>query len=286
MLKRFILLIAFAALFSSKTNASHLMGGEITWDCVGGGQYVFTMKLYRDCNGIATSSIVSLSVWNHPTVFSIPLNLISQTDISPSCNSGGPGISCAGAQAQPGWPLSASPVAGAVQETVFQSAPLTLPGVPSGLGWIFTYDDCCRNGSISNLQTAGAYGFTLRAAMYSYNGQNANPCFDSSPKFLENPSSVICVGYPFTYNHNAFDPELDSLSYSWADPLDDFNPVYNPPLDPISIPFAPGYSAVSPLPGVIQNPANVPATINAATGEISFTSFTQGNFVTVVKVEA
>ncbi len=286
MLKKFFLLLGFTALFSLETDASHLMGGEITWDCVGGGQYVFTMKLYRDCNGIATSPIVSLSVFNHPTVSSIPLSLISQSDISPSCNAGGPAISCTGAESSPGWPLSATPVSGAVQETVFQSAPIALPGVPPTQGWIFTYDDCCRNGSITNLQTAGAYGFTLRAVMYSYSGMNANPCFDSSPKFLESPSTVICVGYPFTYNHNAYDPELDSLSYSWAAPLDDFSPVYNPPTDPVLIPFAPGYSATSPLPGVLQNPLNVPATINPATGEISFTSYTQGNFVTVVKVEA
>ena len=123
MLKKLFLLIGFIALFSVKTNASHLMGGEITWDCIGGGQYVFTMKLYRDCNGIPTSPIVSLSVFNHPTVSSIPLSLISQNDISPSCNGAGPAISCFDAESQPGHPNSATPVLGAVQESVFQSIP-------------------------------------------------------------------------------------------------------------------------------------------------------------------
>ncbi len=267
------------------------MGGEITWDCVGGGQYVFTMKLYRDCNGIATTPVVSLSVFNHPTVSSIPLSLITQTDISPACNGAGPSISCSGAESQPGWPGSASPILGAVQESVFQSAPISLPGVPPSIGWTFAYADCCRNNSVSNITSASAYGFTLRAVMYAYSGQNANPCFDSSPRFLESPSTVICVGYPFTYNHNATDPDLDSLSYSWAQPLNNYDPAtfpgpYNPPLNPINIPFSTGYSFNSPLPGTLQNPANVPATINASTGEISFTSYTIGNFVTVVKVEA
>lgn len=287
MLKKLFLLIGFIALFSVKTNASHLMGGEITWDCIGGGQYVFTMKLYRDCNGIATSPVVSLSVFNHPTVSSIPLSLISQNDISPTCNGAGPAISCFDAESQPGWPNSGTPVLGAVQESIFQSAPTTLLGVPGSLGWTFAYADCCRNNSISNVSTASAYGFTLRAVMYAYNGQNADPCFDSSPRFLESPSTVICVGYPFTYNHNATDPDLDSLSYSWAQPLTNYvSGVYNPPLNPTPVPFSAGYSFSSPLPGVLQNASNIPATINAATGEISFTSFTQGNFVTVVKVEA
>lgn len=266
--------------------ASHLMGGEITWECQGNGQYIFKLKFYRDCNGINTPSVVSLSVFNHPSVTTITLTLLSQTDISPTCNGAGPSISCTNAEGQPGWPTSGSPVAGAVQESVFQSAPITLSGVPNAQGWIFAYSDCCRNGSLTNLQNASSYGFTLRAVMYAYNGQNANLCFDSSPTFLESPSTVICLGAPFTYNHNAYDPDLDSLSFSWAEPLDDFTGVYALGTNPAPVPFTVGYSFDSPLPGITQNPGNVPAMINPSSGEISFTSLTQGYFVTNVKVEA
>lgn len=266
--------------------ASHLMGGEITWECQGNGQYIFKLKFYRDCNGINTPNVVALSVFNHPTITSINLSLISQTDISPTCNTAGPTISCTNAETQPGWPTSGSPVAGAVQESVFESNPITMTGIPPSQGWIFAYSDCCRNGSVSNLQNASSFGFTLRAAMYSFNGQNADPCFDSSPSFLESPSTVICLGSPFKYNHNAYDPELDSLSFSWAKPLDDFTGAYVADTNPDSVPFNAGYTYDSPLPGTAQNPANVPAQINPATGEISFTSFTQGYFVTNVKVEA
>lgn len=286
MLKRTPFLLLLFVVISFTARASHLMGGEITWDCQGGGTYVFTMKLYRDCNGITTSPLVSINVTNHPTVSTISLTLISQTDISPSCNASGPTISCSAAESEPGWPTSPTTIAGAVQESVFQSAPIALPGIPPAAGWIFTYDDCCRNPTITNLQTPTAYGFTLRAVMYAYLGMNENPCFDSSPKFLESPSTIICIGNPFTYNHNAYDPDLDSLSYSWAEPLDDFSGTFNPPVNPAPVPFAPGYSFSSPLPGTLQNAANVPATINSHTGEISFTSYTQGNFVTVVKVES
>ena len=48
------------------------------------------------------------------------------------------------------------------------------------------------------------------------------PCFDSSPIFNESPNTIICTGYPFAYSHNASDPELDSITYQWAEPLDDF----------------------------------------------------------------
>lgn len=272
--------------FASNLYASHLMGGEITWECQGSGKYIFRLKFYRDCNGINTPNSVSLSVFNHPSISSIQLSLVSQTDISPSCNASGPSISCANAQSQAGWPTSSTPVAGAVQESVFESAPLNLSGVPPAQGWIFAYSDCCRNGSLTNLQNANSYGFTLRAVMYGYNGQSADPCFDSSPTFLESPSTVICLGSSFKYNHNAFDPDLDSLSYSWSEPLDDFSGPFALGTNPAPVPFANGYSYNSPLPSTTQDPSNVPATINAATGEISFTSHTQGYFVTNVKVEA
>lgn len=283
----FACLLSFLCL-SPTAQASHLMGGEITWECQGNGQYIFKLQFYRDCNGINTPSTVTLTVINHPTVQSVLLNLVSQTDISPACNSAGPTISCSSAESQTGWPTSSSPVAGAVQQSIFQSAPISLPGVPPTQGWTFAYSDCCRNGSLSNLAGANSYGFTLRAVMYAYNGQNAGPCFDSSPTFLESPSTVICLGAPFKYNHNAYDPDLDSLSYSFAQPLDDFSlsSPYVVGTNPGYVPYVTGYSYSSPLPGITENPSNVPATINAQTGEISFTSFTQGYFVTNVKVEA
>lgn len=281
-----IFVCVLSLLLFTKVNATHLMGGEITWECQGNGQYIFMLKLYRDCNGNGAPDPVTLKVFNNPLLDSINLALFSKKDISPTCNAAGPAISCKAAESDPNWPNSSNILAGAVEESVFKSAPITLKGVPPTKGWIFTYAACCRNGSINNIQTPFLYGFTLRAVMHAYSGKDAGPCMDSSPTFLESPSSVICVGSPFTYNHNASDPDLDSLSYSWAEPLSDLSKVFNPPVDPVLIPFNTGYSYNSPLPGTSQHPSNVPATINAATGEISFTSFTMGYFVTVVKVEA
>lgn len=286
MLKKIIIPLLLLCLLCMKANASHLMGGEITWECQGNGQYIFTVKLYRDCNGTVGDDSITVYVFNNPALDSIRLRIASRKDISPTCNIGGPAISCQAAETQPGWPQSNTKIAGAVQESVFKSYPITLSGVPPSKGWVFTYDECCRNSSIANLMNPYMYGFTLRAVMYSYSGRNAGPCFDSSPTFLESPSSVICMGVPFTYNHNATDPDLDSLVYAWDKPLTDFGGQYDPPSNPSPIKFVDGYSYDSPLPGTKQNPANVPATINSATGEISFTSFTQGYFVTVVRVEA
>jgi gliding motility-associated-like protein len=268
------LLIVVMLFCSLRAEASHLMGGEITWECLSGGQYRFTLRLYRDCNGIPGPGNAVLRVHNHPAVSTIAMTLVSQIDISPHCNGAGPTITCAGGGA------------GAVEEFIYQSQPVTLAGIPPSQGWIFTFDHCCRNGAITNLQNPNTHGFTLRAIMYPYNGQNEDPCFDSSPLFAEKPATIVCTGNPFVYNHNAYDNDLDSLAYSWAEPLNDFVGPFVANTNPAPIPFASGYSVNVPLPGTIQNPNNIPATINPYTGEIAFTSFTAGNFVSTVKVEA
>ncbi|MDC0204721.1 hypothetical protein OAJ65_02880, partial [Flavobacteriales bacterium] len=293
---RKILILYFLLIMSFQAQATHIMGGEITWVCVKDsllptgavnpdfGMYIFTLKVYRDCElGNATTiGTYPLDVWNHPTITSIPLTLSSTSDISPVCdpiNSNNSALDCA------------LGTLGAVEEWVFMSAPIALPGIPPAAGWHFTWESCCRNGAISNLQisspTAPGEGFTLRASMFPYINPttgiptNADPCFDASPLFNEEPKTIICTGYPFAYSHNASDPELDSIVYSWDEPLDDASPigVFNPPINPVAIPFIPPYSSNSPLPG---NP-----TLDTQTGEISYWSQnTAGNFVTVVRVDA
>ncbi|CAN5322192.1 hypothetical protein BH09BAC5_BH09BAC5_06750 [soil metagenome] len=268
-----ILFIIFLLAGIKDASASHLMGGEITWTCQGNGQFVFHMKLFRDCNGATGPPSAILDVFNHPTLTQIAMNLISQTDISPQCNALGPQITCANPQNSPG----------AVEEFVYQSSAITISGTPPAGGWIFAYQNCCRNGSITNLLNPAATGFTLRAKMFAYNNMNTNPCYDNSPEFLETPKTITCTGYPFTYNNNAIDAELDSLVYAWDQPLDVYTlPTYNP----VPIGFVAGFAYNSPLPGPSLNPGNVPAVMNPATGEISYTSFTSGNFVSCIRVEA
>ncbi len=281
-------LIIMLLMFSITSKATHLMGGEITWACQGNGNYIFTLKLYKDCrDAFQIQYPISIRVHNHPSVSVIPMSVLSITDISPQCNAMLPNPSC----------LVQGPSAldGSIQEHILTSAPITLSGIPPAQGWIFTYSNCCRNAAISNLNidATNLPGFTLRAIMYPYNGMNESPCFDSSPEFKERPSAVICNGNAYTYNHNAFDRDKDSLVYAFANALEDIadNVAFtatNPP--PIPYPIdqltgIPTYSVSSPLPGPLQN-NSVPATLNTFTGEISLQPFYTGSFVTVVKVSS
>ena len=282
MKKLLILLIAFLSF--SQLHATHLMGGEITWECIkigpDAGKYIFKLKLYRDCDGTSLSTFAqTIYIWDHPTETSMSVDFISNNDISPNCdvaNSGTPQLDCA-----------TNPV-GAVEEYIYESLPISLPGVPPATGWHFTWDSCCRNGAISNLilssTTSPSEGFTLRASMFPYldaagNGIPADPCFDSSPLFNESPKTIICTGYPFSYSHNASDNELDSIVYFWDEPLDDFVGVFNPAGgNPAPLPWLAPYTVTQPLPGNV--------TLDPQTGEVSYNSTLAGNFVTVVRVDA
>jgi len=275
-MKKTLLLLLLFTLSFTQTKASHLMGGEITWECIKpgvatSGMYIFTMKVYRDCNGVNLSTNPMTLTTNHPIISSIQLDWISNTDISPACdptNSGNPQMDCL------------NPQQGSVEEWIYQSQPVNLPGIPPATGWHFWWGSCCRNAAIVNIINPDSYGFTLRAIMYPYTippsatPENTSPCFDSSPQFNEQPKTIICTGYPFSYSHNASDPELDEIVYSWGDPIDQ---GYAPGA-PSIIPFLAPYTINSQIPG---NP-----TLNPTTGEISYNSVTSGNFVTCIKVSA
>ena len=292
-MKRALFLIVLLFSFF-KSDATHIMGGEITWTCIKDpsspdlGKYIFQMKLYRDCSGNALQTIAqNIKVWEDGVNFqTISCDFVINSDISPICdatNSGNPQLDCT------------LQTPGAVEEYIYQSLPVQLIVPPSGntsppaTGWHFTWDGCCRNDAISNLDltiivpTGATEGFTLRASMFPYTDEFGNlipadPCFDSSPTFNENPKTIICSGYPFAYSHNASDPELDSIRYYWAEPLDYPANPYLPGVNPPAIPFIPPYTFNAPLPGS--------PTLNPVTGEVSYDSPLSGNFVTVVRVVA
>src|SRR5256885_1785990 len=132
MKKTITLSVLFIFSFSFLTFASHLRGGEINWVCNGNGQYVFYVKLYRDCNGIPMNLPQSLNS-TVPGLPIIPLTLVADNDLTPS----GCGISCN----NPGG------FTGSTEEFIFKSNPVTLNGTPPSGGWIFHWgmNDCCRN---------------------------------------------------------------------------------------------------------------------------------------------
>ncbi len=280
-MKKYLFLLTLF-FFVPIANASHVMGGEITWKCSGNNSYIFELIFYRDCNGaeINTAS-EALRVWNHPSLTTLNLAYISREDISPSCTavSGGPlPLDC-------GSGTSGGNGIGAIERITYRSNPITLSGTPPSQGWIFTYENFSRSNSLTNITSPASYGITLAAKMFALN-QNST-CVDNSPVFMQAPYFVSCAGSNYRYNMNAIDPDLDSLYIDFGIPYNNFpTGSYNPPLNPIPVPFEPGFSALSPTPNASMNAANIPAQINHQNGEITFNSSTIGNFAVKVSVKS
>jgi hypothetical protein len=277
-MKKIFLLIIILFVSFGAVKADHLVGGEITWKCLKTGpdvgKFVFRMVLYRDCAGAGAPTSATLTTVNGCPVGSISLSSISSLDVSPVCNSSG----CTG-QSTLTCASATSTTIGATQEVIMESAPVAISGIPPATGWLFKYESCCTPNYMTNV--AWYQPFVLRAIMFPYNGQNTYPCFDSSPQFIERAATALNIGYPFTYNHNASDEELDSLSFSWVQPAESYSGM-----TPNVSPWEPGYSTLSQLPSPTQNVNNVAATLDSSTGEIAFTSYTSGKFATSIKVKA
>jgi hypothetical protein len=281
---RYIVILSTIFAVVGATNAAratHIMGGEITWNCQGNGSYIFELVVYRDCNGFDVSTgNETIQVWNHPSVSSITVSFVQRIDISPMCTqvAGGPNPFLCGSGANGG------NGSGAVEKVIYRSSPIVLSGNPPAQGWIFTYKSFSRSGNLTNVQNPLTVGITIVAKMFS-TGANGI-CNDSSPRFLEVPFIVSCAGQPFVYNQNAYDPNLDSLVFSWGVPYDQVNVAFNPPTDPAPVQFEPGFSFASPTPGTGMNPSNIPAFISPSSGELTFTSFSTGNFAVKLLVHA
>ena len=260
-----------------KTYANHILGGELTYQCVGGGQFIFTVKIYYDCTSSAPIQVIPISVLSSdpPTLngvdwVSIALNLISEQDISPNCDASGPVISCS----------SPSPLVGAMKEYVFQSVPVTLEGTIPPDGWTFATLQNFRSGNITNIQAIMNNTMVLHTTMFNLNNTTTNPCYDSSPAFLAPPPRIVCAGSTVNFNGIAYDSDGDVLTYEFAPPMQVSElTVYNPPVDPQLVAYNPGYSYQNPTPDQSFDPLNIPATINPQTGDVTFKSYTQGVYL-------
>ena len=268
-LKKPLLILAFL-IISIQGYASHLLGGEIVWKCKPNGKYQFTLVVYRDCGGITIDTLAQSLATNAGV--SISCAYISTTDVVPSCYTGT--TSCSGA-------VSGT---GKMQKYVYRSGDITLTGTPPVVGWYFTWSSCCRPSTISN--GPSNQGYLLRAVMYPYTplGQSSplsagtigNPtCFDSSPDFLEDPIVVACTGQDVSFNNFGYDSDLDSLYYTWA------NPLQGNSYPGSTVTWNPGYSFTSPLPSSAGNSAN----LDGVLGEISFNCTQAGSWATCVKIE-
>lgn len=230
-MKRILFLLALSFLgFTSF--ASHYMGGSVSWEKTNSGQFIFEVKIFREC-GTGSATYVS-NILNGPNG-SITLSTDTIIDISPNC------LSCG----------TVAGGSGAIALHVMKSAPISLQGTPPASGWSFYWVDNARPPSVLNTSSGT---FFIESKMYP--GYSS-----SSPSFVEGKAQVL-ANYNNTYSVQAIKGTAsDSLHYKFKSPMQAAGTgvVYNL-----------GYSASSPFPSSLTNPANGPISIDGNTGLISY----------------
>jgi len=271
-------IVFFFLFLTFVSHASHVMGGEITYKHLGNNNYQFELVFYRDCNGADVNAVSeTLRVWNHPSLSTITVLFVQRQDLSPICTQvpGGAGPLLCGTGNNGGNGI------GAIEKVIYRSAPVALTGAPPAQGWAFTYENFSRSGALTNLSNPSTYGITLVAKIFNL----SQP--DSSPVFNEDPNFVSCAGLPYQYNSAVSDPNLDSLHFEFGIPYNHFpTGAYNPPSNPAPIPFVSGFSYLSPTPGPAINASNTAAVLNPLNGNLTFNSFTVGNYALKIVVKA
>ena len=254
-------------------DATHIVGGEIYYDNLGGNNYKIHMKVYRDCiNGVPP--------FDDPAFFTIfdaagniirTLNvaLTSSLTVPPSNNS-----PCA----------PASNGVACVEEAIYETT-INLP--PLTGGYYIVYQRCCRNGTILNLVNPGNVGATYWEHIPGPEVVTTN----SSPRFTYRPPIYICANTPISFNHIATDADGDSLVYNLCTPFDGLStacpvinssntscPTANTPPPYVSVPFISPYSSSYPM---ASNPA---VNINLSTGFLNGNPTILGQWVVGVCV--
>ena len=237
-----VLTVLVSLLFASKqVSASHLMGADISYTCLGSNQYQITLSLYRDCSGITlgTTAFINYNSASTGMTGSATLNQVgTTTEVTPVCPAMLTQTTCSGGLL-PG-----------VQQYVYQGV-ITLPG--QATDWIIDYNTCCRNGGITTIPGASILGFRVEALI-----NNVTPLCDNSPIFTSLPVPFVCVNQPFNYNQGAYDVDGDSLVYTQIYPMNQAAGS--------TILYSAPWSSTYPL-----TTASGTVTFDPATGQMTFT---------------
>lgn len=285
--KQFFLLIAFT-LCISPLFGTHIIGGNMTYRCLGNDRYEFTLLLFRDCNcfncadfdqnvGIGVyrcGNNVNCNLQNQSnSLFTISTPLVSRSTII------NPVI--------PGFQLPEQ----CLQRGTYVFT-LTLP--PSNENYYVAYQRCCRPETVTNIPDSRNVGMTIFSKVQS----NAAASCNNGPVFQESISPVFCLGETLEIDHSAMDTDGDSLVYSICSayigaglaggpemPGTNPNacngiiptPACPPPYNFVN--YASGFSGTNPL------GADSQLNINPQTGLITVNSTIAGQFLVTICVE-
>lgn len=267
-IRHLILVLLFCTNFSAK--ATHIVGGgfDIVW--LHDSTYELHLRVLRDClNGQAAFNdplyLGTFDLSTDTRIEVISMNLKSVTGLnylSTKCSGTAP-PNCV--------------EVGYYTKTITLSPRL----YNNNAGYYFSWERCCRNKIIQNIDNPESAGMTFYMEI-----PPPKLIHNSTPKWNNNPKTLLCNSNPFTYNFDFVDPDGDSLVYTLVNPLQGNQDTQFPDNNgnPKSAPY-PSVTWASGFDNAHQITGAPPLTINSRTGQITVTPNVTGVFVSSIRVE-
>ncbi|MCB0402907.1 MAG: PKD domain-containing protein [Flavobacteriales bacterium] len=257
-----ILIVTLFLLAPYIAKSTHVVGGSLTYEHLGGSTYRITFKMYRDCS----PSSVQL-----PNSVRIEVRQPNGASFSPDKD-----IVIPKTQVQvlnPPIDTCAFDPGICVEEAIYSTIVNNLPPNPGGYHLFF--QTCCRNASLVNCNNPLNTG----ESFYTFIPDNSTTLTNSSPQWKNFPPVYVCQGNPLVFDHGATDKDGDSLAYSFYNPFDDNAPTFPGNVATFTpITYNGGYTANNPLGGG-------GFVVNPTTGVITGTPPALGQYVVGVKVD-
>jgi PKD repeat protein len=251
-------------LISFKASATHIVGGDLTYEYLSANTYRVKLTIYRDCfNGRAPYDNPA-----HLGIFDSNNTLLQVVDLT-----------FKGSQPIPiviKDPCTTPPANVCYEVTTYDTV-LVLPSIPGG--YTLAYQRCCRNMTIVNIIAPGASGATY----YAHIPGSEVVSIDSNPRFKNLAPTFTCAATAFSFDQSATDDEGDSLVYELSEPFLGADSTNSQPSSPIPPPYTP-VTWSSPF-SIANLMGGVPLSINPKTGIMTAVPNTIGQFVIGVRVK-
>jgi hypothetical protein len=233
--------------------ATHAVGADLTYQCLGNNTYEISLRFYRDCSGTAAPTNPSISIVGDngcsSVTSSLTLSQIAFQEVSQVC--AGTQTTCSGGATQ------------GTNEYLYRGQVI----LPSGCdSYTLSYQLSARNNAITNLVNPGNADIYVETIINTV----LAPC-NNSPQFNNLPVLYGCPNQSIQFNHGSFDADGDSLSYSLINPRQ---------AGGANIPFASGLSPTTPL----NLASGTTFQFNSANGQMSFTPQANAGQVAVISV--
>jgi gliding motility-associated-like protein len=212
--------LLFFICLPSYVSATHMVGGEINYRCLGNDQYEIMVTVFRDCDtGVPWfDSPASVGVFdlNDSLLYDLRLQLRNNDTLDLNLTD----------------PCLVAPPNVCIHTTTYIDT-VTLPFQAGG--YQIVYQRCCRNQDIVNIVAPTSTGATYS----SYISEEALLACNSSARFVEWPPVYVCAGVPIVYDHSALDVDGDSIVYELCTPFTGATPSQSRPQPPNNPPYNP-----------------------------------------------